>query len=695
MAKTSNTGAGCRHRIAAGVLFLLVFAAYSNTFQSAWHLDDYPNLVNNSNLHLTALDPDSLVKTLYSRQGSPGSFYRPVACLTFALNWYFGNNNVAGYHLVNISVHFITAFFLFLTILYLFKSPNLARQNNPHAYWIALAAAALWALNPIQTQAVTYIVQRMAAMAAMFYIIAIFLYVNGRIRESSWQQVLSLAGCAVSYVLAVGSKENAVTLPVALFLAEIVFFQNLESPKIRKTLAVAAASIGILLIVICAYLVINAGELSIFQGYQHRSFTLWQRLMTEPRILVFYLSQLLYPMPFRLSIEHDIILSSAVFKPWTNLPAVLLLGILTVAGFMQIKKRPVLAFGLLFFFLNHFIESSFLPLELVFEHRNYLPSLFLSFPLAAGLFGLMDYFSRKNRFIFRSLGAFLVLLVLGLGISTYARNMAWATDKTLWEDAFKKAPGRARPAYNLAKYYAREGQLDMALHLFHQAGVLEASRSEYSRALSLNGMAGIYYLKQDYEQAVKFCQKTLEIDPDFETARYNLTLALAKLGRWDQVAGQIDRLLARRGNSKVYLFLKGELLLKQRRPAEALRYFRKALQAGRSDQKTLLNIGISLNQIQQYHQAEWFLGQVKSKWPDDIRAYIYLIDSSIKAGDPDVTEQYLNELVTGFKVDVLILKMKNCFEDYYLTHPSRDLLCSAVGDKISRLADHMARIGDL
>ena len=446
--------------------------------------------------------------------------------------------------------------------------------------------------------------------------------------------------------------------------------------------------------VICAYLIVNADDLSILKGYQHRSFTLWQRLMTEPRIIVFYLSQLFYPMSYRLSIEHDIILSNSLFEPWTNIPAILLIGLLIGIGLLQANKRPVVAFALVFYFVNHLVESSLLPLELVFEHRNYLPSLFLFFPIAAGLIWLMDYFNQKNRFIFRVLGAFMVLLVLGLGISTYARNMTWATEKTLWEDAIKKAPGRARPAYNLAKYYAGTGRLDVALQLYHKALVLESSRPAYSRALSLNGMASIYYMKQDYENVVKFCQRSLEIDPGFETARYNLALALAKLDRWDDVSDEIDRLLAGRRNSKKYMVLKGELLFKQRKPAEALLYFRKALQLGPYDKKTLLYVGISLNLIQQYHQAEWFFRQVKSKWPGDIRAYIYLVDASMKAGGLDKTELYLDELVSAFKVHTLAAKMKNCLETFYLTHRARELLCSAVSDKIKRLSDDMARIGE-
>ena len=692
--KNKAAGIGYRPLIALGVLLVLVFGAYSNSFQSAWHLDDYPNVVNNFRLHLSNFSPDSLINTFFSRQGAFNNLYRPVACLTFALNWYFGNNNVGGYHFVNISIHFLTAFFLFLTIFNLYKSPGLRSINMPYGFWTALLSALIWALNPIQTQAVTYIVQRMASLAALFYIIGIYFYLKGRNSRIGRHQILFFAGCAVSFVMALGSKENAITLPLALLLTEIVFYQNFESGTTRRILRTGGVFSGTLLILIIAYLVFNASDLDILKGYQYRSFTLWQRLMTEPRIVVFYLTQLFYPMPYRLSIEHDINLSVSLFEPWATLPAILLVALLIVLGLSQIRKRPILAFGLLFFFINHLIESTILPLELVFEHRNYLPSLFLFFPVAAALFWLVDYYQQRSELIVKVLVSFMVLLVLGLGLSTYMRNMAWATEKSLWEDAMKKAPGRARPAYNLAKHYVRTGHLDAALALYQKALAQEASKPGYTQALTLNGIASIYYKKGDFERARKFCQRALEIQPKFETARYNLVLVLAKLKQWDRVAEQIDLLLVRRKNSNVYLFLKGEYLLKQNKPSEALSYFREALKIAPNDKKTLLNIGIALILMNQYRQAEWFLQRVKNISPNDIRPYVYLIEAGLKSENTARTERYLDDLVTRFTAKRLNFELQHCFNDIGLTPVSRKLICSAVNDKIIYLADDLARMGE-
>ena len=217
--------------IAFVLLCLSMLCIYSNTFDAAWQFDDKPNIVNNHYLHLQDLHPQSLVKTLFTDPTHPGKIgkqlYRPIPCLTFAINWYFGKDGVGGYHAVNLAVHILTGFVLFLAILNMLGTPNLERRFNTNAYLIALLAAVLWAVSPIQTQAVTYIVQRMASMAAFFYILSMFFYIKCRSSNVPLNRILLFLGCILSFLFALGSKENTITLPAALLLVEVVCFQNL------------------------------------------------------------------------------------------------------------------------------------------------------------------------------------------------------------------------------------------------------------------------------------------------------------------------------------------------------------------------------------------------------------------------------------------------------------------------------------
>jgi hypothetical protein len=368
------------------LFFLLCLVCYSNTFNVPFHFDDFHNITNNSRLHLDNLYPETIYDAAFENKGGNRRLYRPVSNLSIAVNWYLGQSNVIGYHFFNISIHILTAFFLYLTCVNLLKTPNLCRQYNENSYFIAVLAACLWALNPIQTQAVTYIVQRMASMAAMFYIMGIFCYLKARLGDCWKKRLLWSAGVVIVFLLAVGSKENAIMFPMSLLLVEIVFFQNMANQEIRKKMLLIGSLVLVIVFVAGVWLFLSSEFINhILSGYERRTFTFTERVLTQPRIVAFYLSQIFYPIADRLSLDHDIVVSTGLFSPWTTFAAiVLIVGLISIA-IWQIKKRPLLAFAILFFFLNHIIESSVIALELIFEHRNYLPSLFLFLPIAAGL----------------------------------------------------------------------------------------------------------------------------------------------------------------------------------------------------------------------------------------------------------------------------------------------------------------------
>ncbi|MCI5129430.1 MAG: hypothetical protein D3907_13260, partial [Candidatus Electrothrix sp. AUS3] len=161
---------------AAFFITALILLVYSNTFQSSWQFDDEPNILLNKNLHITELTAEQVNRAMRAYPFSPKSnkLYRPLPCLTLGLNWYFGQNNVFGYHVVNLVIHILTAWFLFLTLRLLLHIYYREKENSHLIYTAALLGALFWALAPIQTQAVTYIVQRMASMAAMFGIASIY-----------------------------------------------------------------------------------------------------------------------------------------------------------------------------------------------------------------------------------------------------------------------------------------------------------------------------------------------------------------------------------------------------------------------------------------------------------------------------------------------------------------------------------------
>ena len=481
------------------LLFFLIFSIYSNTFHASWQFDDHQNIIQDVNIRIKDLDIKSLWRSFFTADNE--IIYRPFSRLTFAVNWYFSKSDVTGYHIVNIAIHLMNAWILFLTVLVLLRTPAIRDRYHGSEHFIALLTAVLWAINPIQTQAVTYIVQRMATMAAMFYLLSLFLYIKGRTVNSRLIRSFFFFGCFLSFLVGLASKENVMILPIALVLVEMTFFQDLSQAKTKRNMFWITVGGGIFIIVLGPLLFLRGNPLSIIlEGYENRFFSPMQRLMTEPRVLIFYLSQIFYPVPTRLCIEHNVTISTSIFNPWNTLPSIAFVLSLIAFGLWQIRKMPVLSFAILFFFLNHSIESTVLDLELIFEHRNYLPSLFIFLPVSIGIKRMLDYYCVKKLFMFYTLVSFFILLFIGLGSGTYIRNMAWATERSLWEDATEKSPGMSRPVHNLALTYERLGQPNTALKLNAKALTLTMHRRSH-KALPYNNMASIYYNRRNYMKA--------------------------------------------------------------------------------------------------------------------------------------------------------------------------------------------------
>ena len=369
------------------------------------------------------------------------------------------------------------------------------------------------------------------------------------------------------------SKENAIMLPLCIALMEAVFFQDLGNPKIRKRICLIGVVGSGFLFAIGIVVFLSGNPLAILGGYEDRSFTITQRVLTQPRVLIFYLSQIFYPIPGRLSIEHDLAASTSLLSPWTTLPSILLVIGLLAGALLVARKRPWLSFAVLFFFLNHLMESSVIPLELVFEHRNYLPSMFLFVPVAAGFKRLLDFYRLRQPTISRLLAAFGVCLLVATGWGTYIRNIDWKSEASLWEDARVKAPSAGRPVHNLAwAYYETTGRFDQALALYRQASRMNF-HFESHRARSLNNMAGIYFRAGDYKDAITFYERALSVSPDSEAYRFRLTVALAHQNRWEKAMANLEMLLAKDSRRFEFLDLKGTILMHQLRPIEGSALF--------------------------------------------------------------------------------------------------------------------------
>lgn len=531
----------------AGVVFLLftavAFAIYAPAIKGPFIFDDKPNILESQAIRLTDFSFSGLQKA-----ASEGRLRtRPVANVSFALNYLVHEYNVHGYHIFNIIIHAINGlllFFLFRLTLNLIKPTE---EQNIAANVVPFIAALVWLVHPLQSQSVAYVVQRMNSMVAMFYILAILLYALARLVGKNKSKYLLFGGCIVSGLLAFGTKENSATLPAFIFLFEWFFFQNLDFKWLKKKMYY----IFIVLIIsaVITFWVLGDNPMDrIFSGYVIRDFTPEQRVLTQFRVIFFYISQLIFPHPSRLSLEHDFPLSYTIADPPITVLAIgALLFILGLAIFFARKHRLV-SFAVLWYFGNLFIESSFMPLEIIFEHRSYLPSMF---PILAATV-LAAKFIRMPKLKI----AISCLIIVVLSFWTFERSRVWGDDELLNRDNVAKAPNKSRMYTNLANVLIKKGKLDEALKNYYAALRLNPNderaylgigstlnyQSKYDEAIknfnlsliknggaykdvtfkAYIGLGFAYARKWNFEKAIYYYKIALQVDPTSDNARSQL-----------------------------------------------------------------------------------------------------------------------------------------------------------------------------
>ncbi|MDY0389452.1 MAG: tetratricopeptide repeat protein [Desulfobulbus oligotrophicus] len=630
---------------------IIITICYGNTFSAPWQFDDKPNILDNYTIQIKTLQPDTLKQALLAKPYYPGQIERPLAYLSFALNWYVGQDNPFGYHLVNLCIHILTAFFLFATTRLLLQTPRMRHLAERDVLAIALLSATLWAINPVQTQAVTYIVQRMASMAALFYVLAVHSYLLARRTNAPWQRWGHLFCCALFFLLALGNKENAVTLLPGLLLIELIFLKRNDGfAKLLLRLLVAA---NLLLLLAATYYSISHGLLqSLTSPVGSRPFSVGERLLTQPSILLFYLSLLLYPSPARLSIDHSFPLSASLFQPWTTLPTILCVVGLIGLGLWQARKRPLLSLAILFYFINHVVESTIIPLELIFEHRNYLPSFFLFLPIAAGLQWALNRSVESSRLVYGTLVVLVPALLITIGLGTYSRNQVWATEESLWTDALNKAPDNARPYAKLGEIYGWQKEknaqnLQTAVALLHKAMERESPRTSFKPAI-MGNIGKVYANYGLLDDAIHYYHQSLTLNPDFLTSRFDLANALTLQGKAGEALVQIDQVIAQNDQQSRFFNLRALLLLWLDRPEEA------AVAGSEAMHRTLVNkeryfynSGVALGRAGNFQQGQWFLQHALKAFPNDRRILYSLIENRLLAGESGPAGDYATRLVTG------------------------------------------------
>jgi tetratricopeptide (TPR) repeat protein len=512
------------------LVFLLLFTAllYGNTLYSPPVLDDRATFIDNPAVYIDNLSLASLKQIHAGRFGQT----RFIPMLSFAVDHLLGQGSIARFHLTNIIIHLLATLAAYLLLLGL-TGTEIAKKHlvllTPASFSLIVAAG--WALHPVQTNAVTYLVQRMASLAALFYFTSLAGYVWARIGKSGPARA---GGWAIFFLAMLGaffSKENSATLPLAALLIEMIFI----SPDLgRRILAAISRRQWLILAIIFLLLLPWAATklAAIADGYAAggRHFDLPERLFTELRVVVFYLSLLALPLPGRLNLDHDFPVSQSLLNPPATLLAGLLLVFLVWAAFRHRRRHPLAAFGLFFFFLNLFIESSVIGLELVFEHRLYLPSLGVIIAVVA----LLDWGSRfipaPNKKELRTIFYLgMVITACTLAIGTSLRNHTWRDKLTLYEDIARKAPRKPRVYANLGRELLKADRPEEALVALEKAIALGQGESE-EYFTAANNIVRIFISQEKFQEAADRAEQLIRDRPSVKLNLDNFPLLMANLG---------------------------------------------------------------------------------------------------------------------------------------------------------------------
>jgi hypothetical protein len=408
---------------------LACVAAYLPALQGPFLFDDIPNLLENRLLRVDWRVFDDWRVAIISNNA--GLFHRPVAMATFAMNYVAaGDFSPLAFKGTNLAIHLSIGILVYFLCRALLQAPALAAAGPGNRHVVALVAAALWLLHPLHVSTVLYVVQRMAQLSSLFTVVGLLVYCRYRLRwaasgASTGELIAAALWLALITVLATLAKENGALLPWLIAVVEVVLFRGAWDGRRSAPLA-RLAWVAVLLPVLLLALVLLFAPEVITGRYGGREFTLEERVLTQARLLWRYLGWILLPNIASTGFFHDDIpLSRGLFAPLTTLLSLVAWGALTALAIALRRRYPLLLFALFFYLVGHAMESTVLPLEMVFEHRNYLPAMGVCLLAAVALFQIGGRMRRLRPRVF-VLVAFVVL-----SAQLMLRAQAWTDELSL------------------------------------------------------------------------------------------------------------------------------------------------------------------------------------------------------------------------------------------------------------------------
>ena len=586
-----------------GIAFIIILGIiiYSNSFKCSFHFDDTGSIVDNP-----AIRNLSDIKSIWNYSNN-----RFVAYFSFALNYHFGKLDVWGYHLMNLMIHLITSIIVWWLTVLIFSTPAMKdKEISKNKKMIALFTSLLFVSHPLATQSVTYIVQRLASMVAMFYLLSLALYVKARLLDKrNLSKYMLFASALISAVLALLTKENAYTLPFAIVLFEIFFLQTKKIKiglKDYRVLLIIIGFVGIIGLVFFKF------SFSIFNAIPPNhgniyTITLENYLFTQFSVIIKYLQLLI--LPINQNIDYDFPISNSFFEIRTLFSFVGLLSLLLCAVYL-FKKHRIISFAIFWFFLTLLIESSIIPIEdVIYEHRTYLPSFGFFLIMTSVIYLLRQ----KHRFVSISR---LIIFIISNSFLTIERNKIWKDELTLSNDIVSKSPHKARPIVSRGVYYSNLGQWETAI--FDYTKGIEIN-PRYIEAYNLRGNA--YHQLGQLDKAIADNTKALEIDVNYVQGYYNRGLFYSEDRQLEKAIIDYSKAIEINQKYKEAYNLRGVAFYQLGQLDKAIADYSKAIEIDTRFTIALYNRGIVYENNKQFDKAIFDYSEAIVSDPKYSRAY--------------------------------------------------------------------------
>lgn len=512
--------------IHTALILMVGVLIYSRIFSAPFVYDDIECILLNPAINdFRFLHDSAYLKSLaLSEDIYKNIVLRPMAYLTFAVNYRLHGYGVVGYHVLNVMVHLLNALLVYLITCLTLDTQSISGDSPGHRdsasiiSLIPLFAALLFVAHPIQTQSVTYITQRFASLVTLFYLTSLVLYIKSASARHAQKAVLYYSGSLIAACIAMKTKETAFTLPLMLMLYEYIFIAN----SLKRRIAKLAPFMLTLLIIPLTVIKLKAefseaSHASIAQSMNlvnYAGISQLDYLYSQFNVIVTYL-RLLF-LPINQHLIHDVPRFTSFFHLTVVLSLTLILSPLLLAGYLvhcsKTLKEPcrilvrMAAFGILWFFVALSVESTLMPLdELLVEQRVYLPSVGFMFAVVSGLVLFMNNYSyRVIQFAVAAGG-----IVFLMAWTTVARNEMWRDPVVLWKDTIRKSPGIVKSYINLGSHYFNVNRHGDALDSLNAGLRLNPENIE-----TYMNIATVYQALNQYENAETTYLRAIKIQPN-------------------------------------------------------------------------------------------------------------------------------------------------------------------------------------